>query len=183
MRNRNATFHLIGRTHTEPIASLLVQLFGFEGDYQIGRLAEYIKSLAGQKFTASFKAEKQKKTRTSLGFYFGAIVPATALELKELYYEPTYIRENWREYVKQKKVTPALLETADTMLRLEFFYEYARTIKGDMVRIPKELKDKDNPELLEFIDKIMNWRMENQLQFLDIDAYKASQNMPRLLNE
>lgn len=174
------TYNLIGKEHKERITPALVQLFNFELPHQAERLATRIRSLTGKKFSIKLVAEKRKKTRTALGFYFGGLVRAQVMDDKKLFYNPDNIPDDWINYRKNGIVTLENFDNADTALRLEFFYDWKTTLRGDKIRTPRELSDKDNGELLKFIDHIMLWREEQGYPFLDIERYKKKRNMTKL---
>lgn len=174
------TFHIIGKKHEQRISPALAELFGFELPHQCERLATVIRNLAGEKFSIVLKREKRKKTRNALGFYFGGLVRAQVMDDKSLHYDPDQIPSDWKEYRRQGKVSLTDFDRADTALRLEFFYEWTKGIKGDDYKIPKELKDKDNGDLLRFIDAIMLWRSEQGYPHLDFESYKKKHHMTKL---
>ncbi len=176
MRTREETYHLLGKIHKERITPLLCQIFDFEHTYQAERLATKIRYLGGKKFKLKIKEETKKKSREALGFYFGAICRATAMDSLELKYDPEQIPGDWREYRKNGKITPQNADDADLMLRLEFFYEWKKNLAGEDVKVPKSLSDKDNPELLILIDKVMEYRIENGYPYLDVEKYNKRLN-------
>lgn len=117
------------------------------------------------------------KTRTALGFYFGGLVRAQVMDDKGLHYNPDDLRNDWQQYRKQGKVNLTDFDNADTALRIEFHYDWIKDLKGQKVKVAKELKDKDNGDLLKFIDKVMAWRAEQGYPYLDIEIYKAKNHM------
>jgi len=177
-------YHLKGKIHKERIAPLLAQLFDFSlNGYQCERLANHLRKIGGGYMKLSIKEMARPKSREALGFLWGAIYRATAMELKNLSYDPDQISDDWRRYRKEGKITLDDADVADTMLRLEFFYKYAMMIGGKKVRIPKDLHDKDNPELLQYIDRIMQWRIENGLPYIDPEKYKKNRDSARLIKK
>lgn len=174
------TYHLIGKHHKERISPLIAQIFDFELSHQCERLATTIRNLAGQRFAIYLKKSKRPKTKTALGFYFGGLVRAQVMDDKDLHYNPENIPDDWINYRKQGKVNLTDFDNADIALRLEFLYDWKKTLSGDSVRVAKELKDKDNGELLKFIDKIMLWREENGYPYLDIVKYKKKYKLDKL---
>lgn len=157
-------------------ASLLKELFVFETPYQIDRMSAQLKELSGKYVKILIGKTSRPKTEEALGMYFGAIVPATAMDMLNLSYDPANLYEDYRLYKQRGLIGQKQLDGADDMLRIAFHYRITRTIKGGLYRIPKELKTQDNGPLLELIDKCMQWRSENQYPFIDIEIYKQGLN-------
>lgn len=177
---KTEVYHLIGKRHAQRITPLVAALFDFELTHQAERLATRLRQLEGEHFSVRLSPEKRKKTRTALGFYFGGLVRAQVMDDKELHYDPDDIPSDWLNYRKLGKVNLDDFDNADVALRLEFFYEWKTTLKGDKIRIPKELKDKDNAELRKFIDDVMHWRDSQGYPFLDIESYKKKHKLTKL---
>jgi hypothetical protein len=172
----NETFLLKGKEHKERITPILCQLFDFELGHQAERLSNKIRGLSNKKFRLTIKEEKRKKTREALGFYFGGIVRACVMDSKGLRYDPEQIPWDWTEYKKKKLVSLNDIDNMDTQLRIEFFYEWKKTLRGETIKLPKQLSDKDNPELIKLIDNVMEWRIENGYPYLDVEKYKENRD-------
>jgi hypothetical protein len=178
---KSQVFHLIGKKFEHPIGQLLQTVFKFETDFQIDRLSATLRSLADKKFTITIKPESRAKSVQALGYYFGCIRVATAFEQLHLPYDPEQIRYELQKYKKEGKIQEKHLDAADDLLRLEFHYRYTRRFDGTVSRVPKKLADKDNGELLAFIEKINAYRSENGLPYLDPEVYKLKRDMGELL--
>lgn len=175
-------YHLKLQTFTERVSPLLVQLFDFlDGSgYQCERLAEFLRKLSGRYIKLTIEEKVRPKSREALGFYFGCIIRATALEVKMLKYDPDNLARDYRDYRKKGFVCLKDLDNADKMLRMEFYNEEILTFGGIYKRIPKALADKDNPELRELINKIQLWRDEQGLPILDPERYKTERDSARM---
>ncbi len=134
------------------------ELFGFSSPYQIDRMAHHLKGLNGKRIRVVISASSRPKTEEALGMYFGAIVPATAMDMKNLTYKSETIYEDYRYWKDQNKIGQQQLDGVDDMYRVAFHFRYTRTLEGNPYRIPKELSTQDNAALLELIDKCMAWR-------------------------
>lgn len=180
MKSHEEIYHLKGKNHQERITPLVVKLFDFPLPHQAERLATHIRKLAGKDFKIIIKETRRPKTKTALGFYFGGIVRAMAMELKNLPYDPDQIVDDWREHRRAGRVDLDDVDIVDTMLRLEFHYKWIKTMDGQKVKIPKDLADKDNGILLQYISRIMDWRAENGLPYINPEEYKANRDSARM---
>lgn len=168
-KNNQQTFYLIGK---EFETEKLLEVFKFETPYQIDRLKDYLSGLKDKRFKLVITPQSRPKTREALGLYFGALVRATAMDMLHLTYDPEKIPDDWQYYKKLGKVKQKHFDAADDTLRLEFHYNYTRMLDGKVVRVPKTLSDHDNAVLLQFIDRIMDYRIQNGFPYIDIEKYK-----------
>lgn len=173
-------YHMIGKHHEERITPLLMQLFDFEMGHQAERLATRIRNLAGKKFHIKLMEDEPEKSLEALGMYFGGLVRAQVMDDKDLFYNAEDLSGDWREYRRLGKVTLTDFDDADVALRLEFFYEWKKTLGGHQIRVPKRLEDKSNPELRKFIDDVMKWREGQGYPYLDCEKYKVKRKQTKL---
>ena len=156
------------------------ELFGFASPYQIDRMAEHLKGLNGKRIRVEIAASSRPKTEEALGMYFGAIVPATAMDRLGLSYKSETIYQDYVYWKNEKKISQIHLDAVDDSFRVEYHFRYTRTLKGKPYRIPKELSTQDNAALLELIDKCMAWRAENGYPDIDIESYKTKRESAEL---
>lgn len=180
MKSNQQIFHLEGKEFS---TADLLNIFKPETDYQIDRLAAYLRTFIGKPLKLTVSNTLRPKSREALGMYFGAIVPATAMDTEGLAYNTESIYEDYRYYRQKGKMSQKHLEVADTMLRLEWHYEYTRRVDGKLYRLPKELGNKDNGALLSLIDKVMEWRNQNGYPYIDIEKYKKQRDSARLISD
>ena len=174
------TYNLIAKVGDERFAPHLDKMFDFELPHQCERLANSFHKLRGKAFKLHIKESIRPKSLEALGFLYGGIYRAMVMESKGLMFDPEKIPENWTEYRRKGFVKSSDVDEIDTMLRLEFHYEHVKTLKGELTRVPKDLSSRGNKELLEYIDKIMEWRGENGYKYLDIEKYKQNRDAGRL---
>lgn len=178
---KKGTFHLKAKEELRPES--LLEVFTFDTPYQVDRLSLFLREFRGKNIKLEITPQKRPKTREALGFYFGALVTATALDTAGLSYDPEKIYEDYRYYRQHKKIGQRELDIADEMLRLEWHYNYTRRIDGKAHRIPKALADQDNAALLTLIDKAMEWRSENGYPYIDIEKYKEYRDSAKMLTD
>lgn len=177
---KEQTFHLIGKEfNTED----LLRIFKPETEYQIDRLAMYLRDFIGKPLKLVITRTRRPKSAEALGMYFGAIVPAVAMDILDLSYDVEKIYSDYRYYRDIRKITQKQLSLTDKMLRLEWHYEYTRTIEGNFQKIPKDLATQDNGALLMLIDKVMEWRAQQGYPYIDIEKYKELKNSAELRTE
>lgn len=177
MKLNQQTFHLTGKEFkTED----LLLLFEPETTYQIDRLADFLRSFVKKPFKLVISSTRRAKTREALGMYFGAIVPATAMDSLDLPYDVERIYDDFRYYRKLGKMSQKHLDITDDMLRVEWHYSYIKRIDGKLYRIPKELSNQDNGALLMLIEKVMEWRAQNGYPYIDVEKYKERRDNPEL---
>lgn len=178
MKLKEQTFQLTGKEFkTED----LLLIFKFETGYQIDRLADHLRSFIGKPLKLVIARTRRAKSTEALGMYFGAIVPATAMDTMGLSYDVEKIYEDYRFYRGQGRIGQKHLNVADTMLRIEWHYQYTQTVEGKLHRIPKDLSTQDNGALLALIDKVMEWRIQNGYPYIDIEKYKERRDRADLL--
>lgn len=177
-KSKQQTFHLTGK---EFVTEDLLRIFTPETGYQIDRLADYLRKFIGKPLKLVITGARRQKTAQALGCYFGACVPATAMDALGLDYNPDSITEDYRYYKGLGKIAQKHLNAADNMLRLEWHYEYVWRIDGEAYRLPKALSTEDNGALLALIDKVMDWRNQNGYPYIDIEKYKARRDSGELL--
>lgn len=73
---------------TDKAVEAIKTLFDFETPYQGQRLVSFILQLRGQFVRMVLGKARKPKTQTALGFYFGALLPATCMDFKGLEYDP-----------------------------------------------------------------------------------------------
>lgn len=169
MKSKQQTFHLVGKDFDPED---LQRIFKAETPQQYDRLSLYLRTFIGKNFKLVVSPTRKAKTREALGMYFGAIVPATAMDKLELPYDVEKIYEDYRYYRKQGKIGQRQLDAVDDMIRLEWHYNYTRRLDGKVYRTPKDLANHDNQALLQLIEKVMEWRAENGYPYIDVEKYK-----------
>lgn len=174
---KEGTFHLRGK---EVKGEDLMKLFLFETPYQVDRMSSFLNGLRGKDIKIVVSKTRRPKSREALGMYWGAIVPATAMDIANLEYDVEKIYEDYRYYRKLGKIGQKNLDVADTMLRLEWHYHYTRRVDGKLYRLPKDLSSEDNGTLLDLIDKVMEWRAQNGYAYIDIEKYKNRRDSAEL---
>lgn len=167
MKSNQQTFHLTGKEFNPHDLKAVFEA----NSYQIDRIALCLKSFVKKPYKLVIAPTNRPKTREALGMYWGALVPACAMDSVNLPYG-TNIYDDYKHHRQQGKISAKHLDLADTMLRLEWHYAYARDIRGKMTKVPKDLSNHDNGALLQFIEKIMEWRIENGYPFIDVEKYK-----------
>lgn len=175
---KKGTFHLKAKDEINPEA--LMEIFTFDTPYQVDRMSRFIRESKGKNIKVEITPVSRPKSRESLGFYFGALVTATAMDTLSLSYDSEKIYQDYTYYRQNKKIGQRDLDIADEMLRLEWHYNYTRRIDGKSHRIPKALADQDNAAMLALIEKVMEWRTENGYPYIDIEKYKLERDRPKL---
>lgn len=158
------------------VRSALGHLYEFDTVYQRERMVQHFFDLRDTDCKTVIGKTSRPKSQEALGMYFGAVVPATAMDSKELTYDVNQIYDDWMEYKRQGKVTDTLFEATDQMLRLEFHYGWTGTLEGGRQKYAKTLEDRDNEELLVLIEKVMEWRNEQGYPFIDVERYKKERD-------
>lgn len=178
MKSNQQTFHLIGNDFK---SEDLLSIFKPETAYQIDRLSSYLRTFTGKPLKLVISPTRRPKTREALGMYFGALCPATAMDMLNLAYNTETIYEDFKYHRKKGKIGQKHLDVADNMLRLEWHYQYMQRIDGKVHRVPKDLAMQDNGALLQFIEKVMEWRAENGYPYIDVEKYKERRDSGELL--
>lgn len=173
------TYHLKVK---ESSGKALAELFDFDSPYQVDRVSTFLRKFKGKPIKVVISPTKRPKSREALGYYFGALVPATAMDTTGLKYHSETIYEDYKFWRSKGLISAKHLEVADTMLRLEWHYEYTRRIDGKVYRLPKDLAMQDNGALLDLINKVMEWRAENGYQHIDVEMYKTKRDDPELID-
>lgn len=121
-----------------------------ESDLQVAFDNDFQKALSmGIPFKLIAKRMKGTKSQKQLAYYWGVVLPTILRRL----YDDGYTRLDYS------------LDRLHTELKLMYFYEEKILLKTDTVtRVPKTLVTATVKQMAQFIDNVVNWSAENDIE-------------------